>query len=227
MQDASPNEPPRGRLDFIRPRMTKRIRHARRGRFFNVMRRLRVWLPLLAVGILVLLFLWPTLLPNFRMEDIAKNIPDLVVDNLNYTGIDSKNQPYSIIAAQATKPSGLDGIYVLTKPEGEITLKNGVWIDAKADSGRYDKTKERLHLTGNVRIFHNQGYQLTTPEIHINLKNSDAWGDKGIVLQGLIGTIEGKGFRFSESGSVIVISGPAKANLRLQNRPVSGKSSLP
>lgn len=227
MQDSSLNEPPRGKLDFIRPRMTKRIRHARRGRLSGFIRRLRVWLPLLAVGILALLFLWPALLPTFRMEDIAKNIPDLVVDNLNYTGVDSKNQPYSIIAAQATKPSGLDGIYVLTKPEGEITLKNGVWIDSKADDGRYDKAKERLHLTGNVRIFHSRGYQLTTPEIHINLKNSDAWGDKGVLLQGLIGTIEGKGFRFSESGSLVVISGPAKAILRLQSRPVSGKASLP
>ena len=104
MSQTPPNQPPRSRLDFIRPRLTKRIQSARDNRMADFVRRLRVWLPLLSVTVILLLFLWPSLLPNFRMSDIAKNIPDLVIDNLRFSGVDTNNQPYSLKAAQATRP---------------------------------------------------------------------------------------------------------------------------
>jgi lipopolysaccharide export system protein LptC len=204
-----------GRLDFIRPRLTKRIQHAREGRTAHIIRRLRTWLPLLAGAVILLLFIWPSLLPNFKMSDIAKNIPDLVVDNLNYKGIDDKNQPYSLLAARATRPATLRGIYDLTKPEGEITLQSGEWLDGKADYGRYDEIGKKLWLGGNVQIFQNNGYQVTTDEAQINLNTNDAWGNKDVLIQGDFGTIRGEGFRFLDSGHTIIIEGPAKANLSL------------
>ncbi|MFA4993836.1 MAG: LPS export ABC transporter periplasmic protein LptC [Bdellovibrionales bacterium] len=213
MNESQEDSGSRSRLDFIRPRLTKRIQIAREGRMAPLIRRLRIWLPALAVTVIAVLFLWPYLLPNFRLYDIAKNIPDLAIDNLRLTGVDSKNQPYSLLAAQATKPSTLNGIYDLTKPEGEITMQSGEWIDGKADFGRYDEIGKKLWLGGNVRIFHDKGYQATTDEAQINLNNSDAYGDKNVLIQGSFGTIQGVGFRFLDSGHTVIIKGPAKAVL--------------
>ena len=217
---------PLGRLDFIRPRETKRIKNAREGRMARFVSKLRVWLPLLAGIVVITLFLWPSLLPNFRMSNIAKNIPDLVIDNLHYTGVDNKNQPYSLVAAQATRPNALHGIYDLTKPEGEITMQNGDWMDGKADFGRYDEIGKKLWLGGNVRLFHDKGYQVTTDEAQINLNTQDVWGDKTVLIQGPFGTIRGVGFRFLDSGHTVVIEGPATAILSLHrslgsDKPVS------
>jgi len=210
-----PDNAPPGRLDFIRPRETRRIAQARDDRRTRFVAKLRLWLPLVACFILVLLYLWPKIMPTFTMKNVVKNIPDLVIDNLHYTGLDEKNQPYSVNAAQATKPNGLHDIYDLTKPEGEITLQSGAWLDGKADYGRYDQAGKKLWLGGNVHIFHDKGYQLTTDDMQVNLNNNDAWGDKPMLLQGSFGTIRGSGFRFLDSGHTIVIKGPATAVLSL------------
>ncbi|MDD3371231.1 MAG: LPS export ABC transporter periplasmic protein LptC [Alphaproteobacteria bacterium] len=213
MTHPSENDRPHGRLDFIRPRLTRRIVRARKGRMDAFVSKLKIWLPILAVGIVILLFVSPSLRPSFSVPDIAKNIPDLVIDNLHYSGVDEKNQPYTLRAAQATKPSTLTGIYDLTKPEGEIALQSGAWIDSKADYGRYDETAKKLWLGGNVQIFHNKGYQFRTDEAQIDLNTSDAWGSKNVLIQGNFGTIRGKGFRFMDSGHTFVVDGPAKAVL--------------
>jgi lipopolysaccharide export system protein LptC len=211
------------RLDFIRPRETKRIQRARVGRMADFVRKLRLWLPLTAIGVIFLLFLWPIILPTFKMSNIVKNIPDLVIDNLHYTGTDNKNEPYSLLAKQATKPSSLHGIYDLIKPEGEITLTSGAWLDGKADYGRYDEINRKLWLGGDVQIFHDKGYQVTTDEAQVNLNNDDAWGDKPVLIQGSFGTIRGIGFRFLDGGHTIVINGPATAVLSLHGGNASDK----
>ncbi len=210
------------RLDFIRPRITDRIERARDQRAISFSRRLRIWLPLLALGIIVCLFLWPVVLPNFRLSDVAKTIPDLVVDNLHFSGTSEKNEPFTLFAAQATRPSALQGIYELTKPKGDIVLNDGAWIDGRADSGRFDDVRKKLWLNGNVQIFHNKGYQVTTDEALIDLQTRDAWGDKDVLIQGNFGTIRGKGFRLLDSARSIIVTGPAKAVLSLRRSNVSG-----
>ncbi len=220
---------PKGRLDFIRPRMTVRIKRARVGRMAGFMRHLRIGLPLLAIGVLLLLFIWPSLLPSFTMSNVVKNIPDLVIDNLHYSGVSDKNEPYTIRAAQATRPASFKGIYDLVKPEGEITLKTGAWLDGKADQGRYDETGKKLWLGGNVRIFHDKGYQMTSEEARVNLTTGEAWGDRKVLIQGPLGTIKGTGFRFLNAGRTVVIKGPAVAVLHLHraggsDKPASAKS---
>ena len=203
------------RLDFIRPRETQRILKAREGRTAKILAKLRVWLPVFAAAVLLLLFLWPSLLPSFTTTNLIKNIPDLVIDNLRYTGVDNKNQPYSLMAAQATKPSSMRGMYDLVKPEGEITLDNGSWLDGRANYGRYDEIGKKLWLGGNVQLFHDKGYQVTTDEAQINMGANEAWGDKDVLIQGNFGTVRGEGFRFLNEGNTIVIKGPATAVLSL------------
>jgi lipopolysaccharide export system protein LptC len=223
------NDPPpegdeeQSRLDFIRPRETRRMQQARDSRRSRVIGKLRLWLPIGAIFVVSLLFVWPKIAPTFTMKDIAKNIPDLVIDNLHYTGVDNKNEPYSLVAAQATRPNGLHGIYDLTKPEGEITLQSGAWVDGKADHGRYDEDQKKLWLGGNVRLFHDKGYEFTTDEAQVNLNSNDAWGDKPVLLQGGFGTIRGQGFRFINSGQTVVIEGPAHAVLHLHGPGASDK----
>ena len=212
------------RLDFIRPRETKRIQRARDGRWAPMVKKLRLWLPVGAGIVLAVLLLWPHLIPNFAFKDITQNVPDLVIDNLHYSGMDDKNEPYSLHAAQATKPASLHGIYDMVKPEGEITLQSGAWLDGKADYGRYDATGKKLWLGGNVRLFHDKGYQVTTDDAQIDLNSEDAWGEKSVLIQGPFGTVRGIGFRFLDSGHMIVVNGPARAILSLHGKDDSDKS---
>jgi lipopolysaccharide export system protein LptC len=208
-------------LSFIQPRDSKRAVKARGPK--HVTNWLRIALPVTAGLVLVALLLWPVINPRKIAGIAIKNIPDLVVKNLHFTGLDSKNQPYSITALKATRPGGLQNIYDLDKPEGEMTLTSGAWLAGKSLYGRYDQDKRQLWLGGNVQLFHDKGYQFTSDEAQVDLNTNNAWGDKPVLIQGGFGNIRGQGFKLLDSGSVMIVKGPAHAVLSLHSGPPSDK----
>lgn len=219
---AVPDRERRG-LSFIQPRETLRTIKARNATHTSTVGWLRLALPLLALTLLISLIIWPMIRPDKIKSTIIKNIPDLVIDNLHYTGLDSKNEPYSLSSVKATRPSGLQNIYDLEKPEAEITLASGAWLAVKALQGRFDQGTKQLWLGGNVEIFHNNGYQFTSNEIQVNLNENYAWGEKPVLIQGDFGVIHGQGFRLLDSGHTMIINGPAHASLYLRATPSSDK----
>lgn len=208
-------------LDFLRPRATKRAVKARGRR--RIVGGLRFALPVAALLVLIVLVAWPVINPRIVATAAIKNIPDLVVQNLHFTGLDSKNQPYSLVAATATRPQGTANVYDLTKPEAEITLSSGAWVSGKARYGRYDQDTRQLWLGGDVQLFHDKGYQFTSNEAWVNLDGKYAWGQQPVLLQGDIGEVRGAGFKLLEGGSVMIVAGPAHAVLQLRPAPVSDK----
>lgn len=210
-------------LSFIQPRETQRVVKARSSRHTSTVGWLRIGLPVFAVIVLVSLVLWPMIRPNTVKTAVIKNIPDLVIDNLHFTGLDSKNEPYSLTALKATRPSGAQNLYDLDEPEGEITLANGAWVDGKSLRGRYDQDGRRLWLGGNVQVFHDKGYQFTTEEAQVNLNENYVWGVKPVLIQGNFGVIRGQGFRLLDSGHIMIVTGPAHAVLNLRSDASSDK----
>jgi lipopolysaccharide export system protein LptC len=214
-----------GLLDFIRPRETARVVKARSSAYTRLVARLRFILPAVAVLALAAVIVWPMVSPNKIAKIVMKNIPDLVIDNLHFTGMDSKNQPYSLTAVKATRPSGHPSLYDLDQPQAEMTLDNGTWVAGKAKYGRYDETTRQLWLGGNVHVFQDKGYEFTTDEAQVDTENRNAWGEKPVMIQGQFGEIWGQGFRLLDSGQVMVVKGPAKAVLNLHPAEGSDKPS--
>jgi lipopolysaccharide export system protein LptC len=210
-----------GPLGFLRPRDTARAARARGPH--RATARLRIILPVTAMILLLGLIVWPALNAKKILTKALKNVPDLVIKDLNYTGLDSKNQPYSIEAAKATRPSGEKNIYDLEQPQGEITLQEGAWVAAKALYGRLDQDTHHLWLGGDVQLFHDKGYQFTTDEVQADLNDRYAWGEKPVLIQGGFGEIRGSGFRLLDSGNVMVVNGPAKALLNLHGGDASDR----
>jgi len=210
-------------LSFIQPKETKRTLRARAGQHTRMIEWLRLALPIAAGLVLILLIIWPEIRPHVTRQALLKNIPDLVIQNLHYTGLNSKNEPYSLSAAKAKRPSGAQNIYDLDRPEGEITLTNGTWIDGKAQYGRFDQDTRKLWLGGDVQLFQDKGYQFTTDEMQADLADNFAWGEKPVLIQGDFGEIRGQGFKLLDSGNVMIIKGPATATLSLHPSTSSDK----
>lgn len=210
-----------GRLGFLRPRDSLRAAKARgKG---PLRTRLLVILPALSAVALLGLVIWPMVTSEKILTKVLKEVPDIVIENLNLTDSDSKNQPYSISAAKATRPNGVQNIFDLERPQGEITLQEGAWVAAKSLYGRYDKDKNLLWLGGDVQIFHDKGFQFTTDELQADLNDHSAWGEKPVLIQGGFGEIRGKGFRLLDGGKVIVVNGPGTALLNLHGSEASDK----
>jgi len=182
---------------------------------------LRWALPLAVLLGLVMLVVWPMLGAKKMKTIVAEAIPNLVVENLHLTGLDAKNQPYSLTAAKALQAANVKNLIDLEKPQGDITLSSGAWLAGKAQYGRFDQLNKHLWLGGDVQLYHDQGYQFTTSEAQVDLGQNLAWGEQPVLIQGAFGEIRGQGFRVLDEGNVIVIKGHAQARLNLQAAPAS------
>jgi lipopolysaccharide export system protein LptC len=213
-----------GPLKFLTPRDSKRAAKARGQR--RVIGRLKVILPVISGIVLVGLVVWPMINPNKIITKAMKNIPDIMIENITYSDVDSNQQPYTVSAAKARRPGGAANVFDLDQPQAEITLKEGTWIATKSVYGRYNRDTSHLWLGGDVRIYHDKGYQFTTDELQVDLQGRNAWGEKPVLIQGGFGEIRGIGFQMMDSGNIIVVKGPATALLNLQSGPASVKPSL-
>lgn len=225
MTEPTPPQGPAPRLGRLTPRDTHGA-VARSAAYSRVVGWLRMLLPVFVFLILAALFFWPGWNARKLGEKAVQNIPNLMVEKLNLTGVDPKNHAYSLTADRALQAGGLKNMVQLEKPEGEISLDEGEWLMGRAEQGRLDQVSRSLSLIGGVELFHNEGYRFTTDEMNVDMNRAQAWGDKNVLFQGSFGEIRGAGFRVEDSGSLIVIKGPATAKLSLHAGERSDKPSV-
>ncbi len=134
------------------------------------------------------------------------------VENPRYQGTDDENRPFTVTAASATQGAE-DDMLRLDAPRADILLNDGAWILLEARSGRYDKARNRLDLDGGVTLYHDNGTMLQTDRAAIALDEGAASGDMPVAVQGPFGTLTGEGFRLTDRGAVVEVTGRSRAVL--------------
>jgi len=190
-----------------------------------IVRFLRLALPMVAIGIIGLLLSWN------RVEDTVTSFPNDIsipqnvgqneLVNPKFESADEKNQPFSITALRAVQSARDPSVVLLEKPMADITLKSGTWLAAQAQKGAYRQNTERLLLQGEVKLFHDDGYEVTTDKLLVNLQNREAWSDEPVYGQGPAGSLEASGMQAHSNSNQLIFTGPAKLTL---NRVVKGLS---
>jgi lipopolysaccharide export system protein LptC len=181
--------------------------------------RLAKWLlPILGVGLLVGIAIWPEL---DRMEDRARVSfrrviqaqPDAVrLVEPRYQGLDEQNRPFTVTAEVAAQTDSAD-IVDLTQPRADILLTDGSWVLLESRDGRFDKARNRLDLTGDVTLWQDGGNLMVTEAAEVLLNEGAASGDRPVAAQGPFGTLVSEGFRLTERGQIVVFTGRARAVL--------------
>lgn len=182
-------------------------------RFVTVM---KVTLPLLAAGLVVLLAVWSQL--NLQETRFTLGVTEMVPDqieslnmvNARFDGIDEKNRPYSVTAELVTQAGESDDTIELTQPKADLTLESGAWIALTAASGEYKRKAELLDLAGAVSLFHDRGFEMRTESAQVDLAQGVASGNQPVVGQGPAGELEAEGFRVSDDGNRIQFAGRAR-----------------
>jgi len=182
--------------------------------YSKTVRRLRVILPLAGVLTIALIILWPRILAEFNHPtETSKEERQARMINGRYVGSDSHGRPYTVTYDTAQQPPG-GGPVDMTNPVAELTLENGHWVALKAQRGRYDQAGGLIDLSGQVELFHDEGYRFRTEAAHVELTKNLIWGNRAVEGRGPKGEIIGRGFRVINNGDSIVITGPAKLVLR-------------
>lgn len=177
---------------------------------------LKVAAPAVGAAILLTVLIWPHLQPRvdrLRIGDPEPAVADNQEEGMSraqYTGIDRKGRPFTIVAEMVTRPAPDSPLLHLRAPRADMTLSDGVKISLTADDGVYDREGKSLRLTGHIIMDHGAGYHVTSEEATINLDAGTAAGSAPVQVRGPFGTLDAQGFELEDSGKLITFGGRSK-----------------
>jgi lipopolysaccharide export system protein LptC len=176
-------------------------------------------LPAVAVGLLLLVAVWPRLQEGLNRLRVSFNrldvgeAGDLRMVNAHYSGIDKLHRPYVVTADVARQTPNRSDLVALEGPKADMTLTNGAWLAVTSQTGVYLSQGQLLDLFGAVKLFHDRGYELTTDSAHIDMPQGTAEGHDPVQGQGVFGDITSEGFLLADHGDNITFTGKAKLHL--------------
>jgi len=180
---------------------------------------MKVGLPLIALSLVGLLFLWPQVnkgdirlsvgIASFKAA--SPESPTMV--NARFVGSDSRNQPFSITADLAKNLLLGKSAVQLEVPKADLALRDGSWLAMTARTGLYDQKGKTLELEGVVNLFHDSGYEFNTEIAHVDLTGGVATGEKPVLGQGPFGQLAAEGFRIEKLGKRMLFTGKAKLTI--------------
>lgn len=191
--------------------------------YSRYVRFMRLFLPLVAIGIMALIISWPRLDETMKPIEKEAVMPVTVGKNEvltpRFESRDNKQQPYSITASLAAQSPTDQNLVFLEKPAADITLNSGAWLAIKSQKGVYRQNDERLLLEGAVELFHDAGYRLLTEKMLINLKTGHVFSETPVNGNGPAGTLKAAAMQGDHTGGILVFKGPARLVL---NRKIEG-----
>lgn len=177
---------------------------------------MKLLLPLLAVGLIVLVVLWPRLQSDdgdfrFSVGQVSSEDENgSVMINPRYEGLDDSGQPFTVTADSANQVPGREFVIDLTRPKGDMVAEDGAWLAISAERGRYDREGQLVDLTGTVSLFHDRGYELLTERLAVDLASGLAVSDLPVHGQGPFGFVDSEGMRVESRGAVVHFTGKSK-----------------
>ena len=177
---------------------------------------MKVVLPALAAGLVLLVIAWPQIMPDVSRSgiDFQKIARDqaktLNMLNARYSGVDDNNQPFNVAADLATQAPDNENLVELQHPKADIRTTEGDLVALSARLGHYFREEEKLDLAGKVQLTHGKGFDIRTESATIDLKDGSAAGDAAVSGQSPSGELQSEGFRLSERGQIILFTGKSR-----------------
>lgn len=176
-------------------------------------------LPVVALLLLSVVALWPEIDQDERsrlvgaLHGIEPQSGQLT--DLHYRGVDDRNRPYAVTASSARQisPERIN----LVDPKGDINTENGSWMMAQSRQGVYMPHADQLDLSGEVKLYRDDGLVMTTHAATLDLRAGAASGAAKVHVEGPFGSLDAQGFAVLDRGAVIQFTGPGR--LVLNERP--------
>lgn len=178
---------------------------------------LKILLPLLVLGIIGLLILWPQI---SRVETVPLNRDDLSalrraetenrLLNPVFNTLDNEGRPFSITAESARQNRDDQDSVFLSRPTAEMHHNDGIFY-LQAITGQYKQNDEVLILSDGVLLKDSKDNTLQTDKLVTSITNNTAQSVGPAKLTTKQGTIEGQSVVIDQQKQTTVFQGPAKA----------------
>ncbi len=203
----------------LQPVLPRRPLHPHVRRHTRMVVTMRYALPVTAALLLTALTLWTQLggdsgLFRLAASRMLAGLPDsLTMSNPRFDGIDAKQRPFSVSAQLASQADKDGNVIDLTSPEADVTIDGGAWLSINAESGRYLRKEQKLDLNGAVSLFHDQGFELHTRDVQVDLATSSARSAQPVQGQGPSGNLVADGMVVQDGGKRVFLLGRSKVVL--------------
>jgi len=129
---------------------------------------------------------------SFSSVEEGENDRPMMI-NPKLQGMDAKGNPYTVTAKTAAQ---IDAENVeLRQLQADITTESQNWVTIFADEGSLNSAADVLFVRGNVRLFHDAGYQFNTESALVDMANEMVKGEKPVRGTGLLGSIQSNAFQ--------------------------------
>ena len=194
-----------------RARQTISLGAIARRRFFVTVT--KFLLPIVALGLLTLMAIWPELDRATRQAQVAfRRIAGMVdgasMNNARYRGTDERGRPFTMTADTARQAG--EGRINLVEPKGDMTTENGGWLMVESRQGVFLQHANQLDLSRDVMLYRDDGMTMRTDAMAVDMKAGAASSSTAVHVEGPIGTLDAQGFVLFEKGAVIQFTGPAR-----------------
>jgi lipopolysaccharide export system protein LptC len=193
---------------------------------------IRIALPLVALAVVLAGIIGPmfgeaTGLMVRKMPLDRDRTEYMRMDQPHFAGSNKKQQPYTVTADYAIQKSRAAKVYDLFQPKADLLDKKDKWIAVTADTGKYFQEVRMLDLAGNVTLFQDKGYVLTTERARVDLDADSAYGDRPVHGHGPDAQVEAEGFHVSDRGNRLMFTGRSRLILQGHDDAVEGADPKP
>ena len=188
------------------------VNRGRSGRYSNLVRSLRVLLPLTAAALILIALMWPHMKLDaaFSSEDIPFSLEylqnqELRMVSAKLVGTDENGRPFRMVADEAVQPDGLLGKVIFVNPQGQMKLEEGKLVTLQAKTGEYDRAVDLAKFSGTVIVTHEDGYRFTTDSAIVDIEAAKVFGDSPVSGEGPNGAINGSAFEILDEGKTCLL----------------------
>lgn len=200
----------------------------------NLVRRLRFALPMLALVVLAVVMVWPTLEQSLNRKLIDKVVvPQDVLEqaktenrvlHANYASVDDKGRPYTISAREAVQEKNNPDSIFLEAPQADIAVNDTENLIISSKHGLYEQAQSHLSLMDDVTMTHSDGTVLKTTLLYFKLGAQSASTHAPVIVTGPRGTLKAAGLDVQNRGDVTIFKGPATLTLQTSSSLKPGEA---
>ncbi len=186
--------------------------------YSRLVRLLRVLLPLLALGVMTILFFsserdMPALpIERIEVPKLVDNKPVIEKNELVKPEFESQTKDgktYRITATNATQEVRQPDLILLDQPRGTLEGEPAP-IQISADSGTYNQKTQFMTLNQNVTISQEDQATITMTSLEADMKNGVMMTPHPLDITSTYGTLHASAMQITNDGMTITFKGPAK-----------------